>query len=55
MVSVLGAPKLVSGYVVPSSRYLGTKLYKALDIFCMETESDFFGKKHHFIGNGSFE
>ena len=46
MVSVLGTPKLVSGYVTPSSRYLGTKLYKALDIFCMETESDFFWVKN---------
>ena len=37
-------------------RCFGTKLYKALDIFCMETDFEFFlVKKYHFKGNGSFE
>lgn len=26
-------------------RYVGTKLYKELDIFCMETDFEFFGQK----------
>ena len=46
MVSVFGTPKLVYGYVMPPPRCLGTKLYKVLDIFCMETDFEFFWSKN---------
>ena len=43
---MFGTPKLVSGYVMSPPRYLGTKLCKALDIFCTETDFEFFWSKN---------